>query len=261
MDRSPVAPVPESSALYECCAKYQTMPDGSRRLLSVSVLDRPIFNPHHMERIGADVIERAPRAKDAATEEDRARATRRAKLHALELIVCNPSLDCFVTLTFDPRLADRGSWDDVYKKLSVWLSNRVSRRGLCYVAVPEHHKDGVNIHFHLLCNSSALRLKKTNIVKKGRRVYNVSDWGFGFSTALMIEGENAHEKCAKYIFKYMTKQKGQKIGGRYYLHGGELMEPLKEYAHTPDELADVRLARNVQIFRGDWGTFTEYQFI
>jgi hypothetical protein len=37
------------------------------------------------------------------------------------------------------------------------------------------------------------------------------------------------EKVARYISKYITKTL-EKVGGRYYLHGGALAQPLFEYS-------------------------------
>ena len=63
-------------------------------------------------------------------------------------------------------------------------------------------------------------------------MYNLADWQNGYTTAIELYGERAHS--AAYIAKYVTKTAGC-IGGRYYLHGGKLREPLYAYA---DEVLD-----------------------
>ena len=98
-----------------------------------------------------------------------------------------------------------------------------------YVIVPEHTKRG-DIHFHAICNSSALKLVEATNAKNGKplkhngkQLYNLTDWDFGFTSAEVIgDTEGDREAVAKYIYKYMRKQMGQKIGGRYLLTGGYL---------------------------------------
>jgi hypothetical protein len=64
---------------------------------------------------------------------------------------------------------------------------------------------------------------------KGRPIYNISDFPFGHTTVIPIDGENGREACAKYCYKYIVKSGGQKVGGRYYLSGGDLGRPRYEY--------------------------------
>ena len=172
----------------------------------------------------------------------------RAKLNAFDKILCNPDLDTFATFTISPEhVKDRASWDDVYQRLKVWLSNRVSRNGLKYVICPERHKKG-GIHFHAIMNSKALRLTPaTNahtgapLVHNGQPLYNVTDFNFGFTSAELIQSATQdREKVAKYIFKYMGKQGIEgKIGGRYALIGGELASPIYLYGTDPREFIPI----------------------
>jgi hypothetical protein len=173
------------------------------------------------------------------------RASRRAKVAALDLILCNPDLDMFATFTYSPEGNDRTSYDDVYKKLSVWCSNAVQRKGLKYVAVPEYHKDGEAIHFHMVVNHSAMKLRfarhNGQFIKhsNGSPVYNIEDWAHGFTTAVDINAKpEDRDAVAKYVFKYMGKQEGQKIGGRYFLHGGKLVRPVYRLAESPEIFFD-----------------------
>ena len=172
----------------------------------------------------------------------------RAKMNAFDKILCNPDLDTFATFTISPEhVKDRASWEDVYQRLKVWLSNRVSRNGLKYVICPERHKLG-GIHFHAIMNSKALKLTPAKnahtgapLVHNGQPLYNVSDFNFGFTSAELIQSATLdREKVAKYIFKYMGKQGIEgKIGGRYALIGGELASPIYLYGTDPREFIPI----------------------
>lgn len=244
--------VSENMLYKHCKAKYVRLPDGSLKLLSIQEFSQPRFIPEGWELPGKNKkIVSSDDGSDIDMDEktrsaffDKLRAVRRAKIACFDTIQCNPDLDTFVTMTLSPeKVSDRGSWDDAYSAIRAWLSNRVQRRGLKYVMVPEYHHDGKSIHFHSVMNRSALNLEKARypdsgrlMYHKGQQVYNVADFVGGFSTAKIITGDNAVDMVSKYIFKYMGKQMGQKIGGRYYLHGGDLASPLVMYADDPAEL-------------------------
>ena len=150
------------------------------------------------------------------------------------LVVMNPDLTCFVSLTFDRKKVDRYEADEIYKKLKVWLSNKVQRSGLKYVLVPEFHKeDAEGIHVHLITNDvfersfdevykvkdprdttkylkKAYRIQK--IKRKGlldyvdydRKVYNLSkEFPYGWSTLEDLDGDRL--TAARYVTKYITK--------------------------------------------------------
>ena len=243
-----------------CKGKYVLQADGSCKLLSIQEFSQPRFRPpgwelcdsQHSEHQhtpednedGSDGSDIVLDASERWSFENVMRAVRRAKIGAFDLILCNPDLDAFVTLTLDPtKVSDRSSWDSAYGAIKAWLSNRVQRNGLKYVLISEYHKKGNAIHFHSMMNSAALRLiearypKNGRLIKdKGQQVYNLADYYAGFSTAKIITGESSTDKVAKYIFKYMGKQINNKIGGRYYLHGGDLRKPIYRYSDDPDEL-------------------------
>lgn len=158
----------------------------------------------------------------------RSRAAMRARKQLYELCACN-EFDLFFTLTLSPERIDRYDYKEAVKKLSQWFDNRVRRRGLRYVAVPELHKDGA-VHFHGLCNSEACRLVDSGRTDKGHPIYNLSDWRLGFTTAMRLYGDpNA---AAHYVAKYVTKQTDcGTIGGRYFFHGGDLQKARCVYYH------------------------------
>lgn len=266
------------SGVKHCArAKYVPMPDGSFRLVMVQCFSVPTFRSSGWEdgergkksgvsvELDDDEIESA---LDGYANVER--ATRRAKINAFDIIMCNPTLDTFATFTYKPDdELDKSSYDECYKKLGVWLSNRVQRRGLQYVIVPERHKSG-DIHFHGILNSSALDLERAYSPKSGRPlksggkpVFNLNDWKMGFSTAQIIGGEGEdREKVAKYVFKYMGKQTGQKIGGRYCLIGGQnLARPRYVYGDSAEELIGDQTARfDREVKIGDL-EYREYSFI
>lgn len=150
-------------------AKY--VPDfqnGGLRLASVCESNRPIFTEDGWELnddsryLFLPSDDNPDEAASAASPEDRLanirRATRRAQLQVFDIAVCN-NFDLFSTLTFAPEKVDRHSYEETYHALKIWLSNKVQRKGLKYVAVPEYHpKSKTAIHFHMLSNSDPVDL-------------------------------------------------------------------------------------------------------
>jgi hypothetical protein len=67
----------------------------------------------------------------------------------------------------------------------------------------------------------------------GRTIYNVSDWKYGFTTAMHCYGYRAD--CVKYITKYISKSES-KVCGRWYYSGGDLARPRYEYLDKLDEI-------------------------
>lgn len=196
---------------------------------------RPIFNPSGAVRLEGKAAKGEGTVGEGLEDDSEqlpavgsSRAALRARKQLFELSVCN-DLDMFFTLTLSPEKIDRYDYKEAVRRLSQWLDNRVRRRGLRYVAVPELHKDGA-VHFHGLCNSAAMRLVDSGKTDKGHTIYNVSDWKIGFTTAVRLYGERT--AAAHYIAKYVTKSTTcGTIGGRYYFHGGALDKARCVYYH------------------------------
>jgi len=112
----------------------------------------------------------------------------------------------FATLTWDPKdkRADRTNYKKCCQQIRTWLKNVRDRKDseLQYLAVPELHKDMVSWHFHMLLNTK-LEMINSGIIKKGRVIYNIPGWTFGYSTATKITDTYSVQK---YITKYMTKE-------------------------------------------------------
>jgi len=242
-------PIQKGEALYNARAKLYPSADGKLYAQDVIIFERSTFNPHGFE---PTTSRQEPRniweeAEDATDSRTLVRSARRAKQRAYDLIMSNPDMQMFVTLTLAPDKVDRANWDEVIRLLSVWLDNRVRRNGLKYVLVPEYHKDGAAIHFHGFMNEAALRLVPSGHYNRGKTVYNIADFPYGFTTAVRRGSEYVDSvRTAKYCYKYMVKaveEGGGKIGGRYFLHGGKLDEP--RYIYYNSDIFGERFSRYI----------------
>lgn len=241
----------EGITLANARATYYPQSDGSLKLARVQVFSTPRFREIPWEVANGEKakVAKAPLAfeqsecADVPKERepaDIARAVRRARRAAFDLIMCNPDLNTFATFTYAPeKVGDKSAYADCYPTLKTWLSNGVQRRGLKYICVPELTKKG-DVHFHAICNAEGVQLVEARSAKTGRllkshgdQVYNITNWNAGFSTAQTIrqraEGDDPRLAVSKYIFKYMGKNLGAKIGGRYILKGGALATPVYAY--------------------------------
>lgn len=176
----------------------------------------------------------APRDVQAAIRNYKA-----AHRRLYDKIQSNPHLNLFVTLTLDEERISRTDYGEIIKHLSRWLDNRVRRDDLAYILVPEYHADGKSIHFHGLMNDNGLHLVNSHHKDHGKTIYNITDYPYGFTTAKRVtnpKGGNYSDAISKYVHKYMTKALREvgdnpeaadalKIGGRYYLSGGDLNAP------------------------------------
>lgn len=242
---------PISEAFAYCNGRVKISPNGG--VLEVLYISKPVFNwggfelkknsdiePNFWSPVDAE-IEAEIEAAEAAKKTPNAQARARSYKRVFDYSMCNEGVfDLFITMTCDGAKVDRYNIDKVYwDKLRHFLDNRVQRKGLKYIIVPELHKDGA-VHFHGLINSSAVQLKDSGrrIRKRGlsygKHIYNITDWKVGFTTAVKLSGD--HENVAKYITKYITKQtSGGMIGGRYYYHGGKLLQPSYHYLNFLEE--------------------------
>jgi hypothetical protein len=186
--------------------------------IKIACFSKSIFNPEGFEEITKkdEKDEKVPKPK-IKNSETRADSMKRSQDKVYEIAAAN-TFDYFVTLTLDEIKISRTDKDEIYKKLRNFLQNKVQRNGLKYLIVPEYHKDGEAIHFHGLLSGN-LELKDSGKrYHDGRVIYNLGDWGYGFSTVL--ETDKNVNALAKYIVKYITKD-SSRILGKYYLAGGK----------------------------------------
>lgn len=178
-----------------------------------------------------------PEVYDVTSGTDKGR--RRATVKIFDLVRCNWDVNCMFTLTFDGAKINRTSYEDIVKKVGVWFSNRVRRDGLKYIAVPEYHADGEAIHIHGVCNFEALDTVWSGRVNKGKRVYNITDFTLGYSAVKRFgKGDTDRHAVSVYVSKYITKS-SDKVGGRYFFHGGKLNKPKEVLCNFTREEAEV----------------------
>lgn len=221
--------------------KMKYFPDGSWEL---QVASAAIFGGVGWEL--SDKWDTKPLKRGKKDKADLDRARRRAAAKVRDIARCTP-FRWFVTLTLSPDQIDRYSISEAVRKMRSWLDNRVRRKGLAYVLVPELHKDGA-VHFHGFFNDADIgiiesgtlkidgskaprrprneRQKAEWIAAGAKLVYNVADWSLGFSTAIELYGE--YDAAIGYCCKYIAKS-ADKIGGRWYYSGGALGAPRIEF--------------------------------
>ena len=201
-----------------------------------------------LQRLEELLDKRPPEITRSAAGDDLERSARRAKAAIFDYMLAEWEFALFITLTLDPEKADRYDAKQAAKIMCTWANNRVQRQGLKYLIVPEYHKDGA-IHFHGVINDvlekvdsgTVLRpeggrpVKRDTVRRAGgdpgtcKTVYNLPGWGYGFSTAIELDGDR--EAVAGYICKYVTKELAyadgdrEKIGGRFYYHSQNIRRP------------------------------------
>lgn len=236
----------------------QRIKEYPQGVLEVLTASKPIFREPGYEQAGkwaSEPRQRPERLMDGTGEDRRAenvqRAVRRAKANLRDLALCN-GMKYFVTLTLDGAKIDRHDMAAITRKVNAWCSNQVQRTGLAYILVPERHKDGA-VHFHGFVNDAvevvdsgtlsvpwAKQPKRPRskaqraewIAKGGKVVYNLPDWTLGFTTAIELYGDpmKAVAYCCKYIGKQQEGEVPEKIGGRWFYHGGCPNRPVVRYA-------------------------------
>lgn len=229
---------PDGSAVVMAASRRIFRIPGYEAAISVDVSGKtdtstvmPVVDPEHEYAIlEANAILGDGGLSPAEEERQRSnldRAQRRARAAVRDLALSNP-MRFFVTLTFDRRKVDR--WDDreVMRVTKHWLDNAVRRHGLAYVLVPERHKDGA-IHFHGFFNDAFSGVDSGLRTARGQIIYNLPAWPWGFTTAMEVYGEYA--AAVSYCCKYISKGT-EKVGGRWYYHGGDLVRPEVEYINT-----------------------------
>ena len=168
-------------------------------------------------------------ASGAKSDNDnKGKALRRARAAIRDIASCS-AFTHFVTLTLNAAVIDRCNYAAAIKPINRWLSNMVQRKGFAYVLVPEYHADGEAIHFHGLCRGDVTYIDSMKKTKRGQPILNMKEWKFGFTDCVKLDEH--YERVCNYIMKYITKD-SEKIGGRYYLSGGDISKPKILYTET-----------------------------
>ena len=207
--------------------RIKEYPSGLQRL---TICSSPVFKDQNYERTDIDhnrfqrlieSLNQTPRHYNPDTD-PRNDSIKRSKEKVFDIAMLN-QFDYFITWTLNRKKIDRYSPDEVSQKLKRFLQNMVRTYDLCYVLIPEHHKDGA-IHMHGLMSgnlklSPAFHKHSHNplFTKSGIRVQNCDQWKYGWSTAIPTYGENEH--VARYITKYITKNY-RKIFGNFTMREG-----------------------------------------
>jgi len=167
---------------------------------------------------------------------------RRARSAVQDIALCNRFTHMF-TWTLSPDLIDRYDAKAVYKKIRAFLSNATQRKGFRYVCIPELHNDGA-IHFHGLCSLGDVEIvqsiRKNGTLRrdgKGRLVFNMTAWTWGFSTC--VELDENYERAVNYVCKYITKS-DSKVFGKWYLSSRSIKKRPDIYALEPIPYDDYK---------------------
>ena len=252
-------------------ARVKFFPDDSGNWVpkSITVFDKPTFvvDGYESQKWDSGYVDEELIIDGGNVDENQRKSYGRAKNNLFDILMATPQFDTFVTLTLDKNVVKRTDYGDVVKRLGVWLDNRVRRNDLTYVLVPEFHQDGHSVHFHGLMTWDSLNtVRAVNQDKRSsyygqplvdnehRPVFNICDYKLVFSTAIQVTGENGREACAKYCFKYITKTNGVKVGGRYYLSGGDLGRPKFQLLEVPFDAIDG------YVHETDYTTFKRVNF-
>lgn len=164
----------------------------------------------------------------------------RTRTSLRDYIVVN-EFELFCTFTYDPKKVDSFDISESKRVLSRWLNNsRRTSPDLAYIVVPELHKSG-RVHFHALIKNYKGKLKDSGVVRKSGRLYNISGWSYGYSTAVIIKAsKDDHAKVASYMSKYITKDMLLFADKKRYWCSRNLEKPVKYY-NIQREIEDAPL--------------------
>lgn len=147
--------------------------------------------------------------------------------------------DWFVTLTFNPMLVRRQDYRHCYKQVRE-LCQQLTRRGCCWLFVPEHHRDGQSFHFHGLVGGDMLLEYAGVYGPKGRErdTWHVPFFP-GYTAVQRVQDSS---RVCTYITKYITKDLVHLVpkGCHRYLRSRDLLRPETEYlSMQPGEFATM----------------------
>ena len=112
--------------------------------------------------------------------------------------------DYFITLTFNPQRVNRYDFDSVVEAAGKYFNflRKEFDNDIKYFLVPEKHQDGA-WHIHGLVASDKVQIVDSgHIDKKGRVIYHMPHYIYGFSDATRVSNNFA---ACSYMTKYVTK--------------------------------------------------------
>lgn len=201
-----------------------------------------------IERLRLNRFEDDSDADDKETNLER--SIRRTKKTVRDLGLCN-DFDMLATFTFN---TDRQNEDKKRTQMSDWFHNQRARNGkFRYIAIPEYHKDGESLHFHVLMGGYKGKIEPAintrtggQLIIKGKAVFQLSGYTLGFTNVKLI-GKTLEDtqRSTAYVLKYITKDMPVFPGKQRYWASKGLITPNVEdnpeqwYLHVkPDWLVE-----------------------
>lgn len=155
----------------------------------------------------------------------------RSKSRITDYVLAN-EFDLFCTFTYNPELVDSFDIKSGKEKMSKWLNNqRRHSPDLIYLVIPELHKSG-RIHFHALMKNYNGSLIETHRLHKNRKIYNLENWRYGYSTVIKIDHL---ERVSNYVQKYITKDMLKISNKKRYFASKNLIKPKVDYNINMEE--------------------------
>lgn len=216
--------------LYNCKIKHY--PNGTRK---ITIFNKPIYNPDKIPLFDNEMrIIKLKQTLALKKEQDfdeiierRSDSLKRSKDKIFDIAFANIDFwTHMVTFTLNKEVIDRYNSVEVSKKISQWLQDKSRRNGLVYIVVPELHKKG-GIHYHGLIKGDGLKMVDSGYRDKSKRkIYNIKDYPFGFSTAVPLDKDTQFFVC-KYITKYVSKGGLDVLPKSYYAGGKGLCREIE----------------------------------
>lgn len=170
----------------------------------------------------------------------------------------------FVTFTFSKDTVDRYSYEECSKKMIYWINNVKKKFSpdLKYVVVPEQHKDGA-WHFHGVFSDvgSLSFVDSGKKDKKGRVIYNLYEYKFGWTTATEITDNIA---TCLYIQKYISKDMCKTLANKKrYWCSRNLERPKEEKKMLRMDLEEFEKSIEMEDYKkrlieGDYYNISQY---
>lgn len=148
--------------------------------------------------------------------------------------------DYFFTFTFNPDKVDSYDYDAVCAALGLWL-DRMRKKGVKWLVVPEKHPTSGRWHFHALVKGKGILdlIPAFNPYdgsplydKSGNRIYNAGNYEWGFTEATEIRDP---QRCATYISQYITECFDVPAGKKRYWASRSLNRPVESLTTMTDQ--------------------------